>query len=296
MNILKFVWRNILARKYLWQYYRGFKDAWRNQLKETIEMKDIVDPEYRDSIDYLQKNGATFYPYKGSIWTKKMPLLKYPIFWDEQEETYISFKGSDRKRKRIWCTFRTLAAILTEQNERSAHRYFSDSCHVKEGDILVDVGTAEGFIALDSIEKAEKIYLIESDEQKWKNNLEKTFLPYKEKTNIIYKFASDINDKDNVTLDCLLKEDITSQSIVIKIDVEGNEMKVLRDAENLLGRDNVKFVVCTYHNDTDADEFLQFFTDRGYQTEFSDGYLWVPLFSEKAPFLNKGVIRAWKTS
>lgn len=294
MSILKFAWRNILARKYLWQYYECFKAAYSSQLKETIEMKDTVDSDYWNSIDYLQKNGATFYPYKGSIWTKKVPLLRYPIFWDEQEETYIYFMGSDGKRKRVWCRFRTLAAILTEQHERSAHRYFSDSCHVEEGDILVDVGTAEGLIALDSIDRAEKVYLIESNEQRWKNNLEKTFLPYRDKTNIIYKFASDINDEDNITLDCLLKEEITSQSIVVKIDVEGNEMKVLRGAENLLRRDNVKFVVCTYHNDTDADEFKKFFTERGYQTEFSDGYLWVPIHSDKAPYLNKGVIRAWK--
>lgn len=156
MNILKFAWRNILARKYLWQYYECVKAAWNDNLKETIEMEDMVDSDYRDAIDYLKKNGPTFYPYKGSIWTKKVPLLGYPIFWDEQDETYIYFKGEGGRRKRIWCTFRTLAQIFTEQHEKSAHRYFSDSCHVEEGDILVDVGAAEGLIALDHIDKVKK--------------------------------------------------------------------------------------------------------------------------------------------
>ncbi len=36
MNLIKFVWRNILVRKYLWQYFDGFKKTWDEKLKETV--------------------------------------------------------------------------------------------------------------------------------------------------------------------------------------------------------------------------------------------------------------------
>lgn len=294
MNPVKFVWRNILARKYLWQNFDNFQQMWSDALKKTLAVEYSgggVKSDQRSTIQYLEKNGPNFYPYPGSIWTKKCLLLKYPVFWDKQEDTYVYYRG-----KRVYCKFRTLAAILTEQHRRSPHRYFSDSLHVEKGDIFVDVGAAEGMIALDLVDKAKKVYLIESNEKYWKPLLEKTFLPYREKVGIIYKYASDKNDKDNITLDELLKDDMESGRIVIKMDVEGCETEVLKGAEKLLMRDNVSFVICTYHKDDDAERFQHFFENLGYQTEFSEGYMWVPLFSDNPPYLRKGVLRAWKTA
>lgn len=296
MNPIKFVWRNILARKYLWQYFDSFQQSWSGALKATLTAKNEgggveASADYSAAIDYLEKNGPNFYPYPGSIWTKKCLLLKYPIFWDKQEDTYMYYQG-----KRIYCTFRTLAAILTEQHIRSPHRYFSDSLHVEQGDIFVDAGAAEGLISLESVDKASKVYLIEANEERWKPLLEKTFSPYREKTEIVYKYASDKNDEKNITLDELLKDDREAGRVVIKLDVEGWETNVLKGAEKLLQRDNVSFVVCTYHKDGDAEKFRQFFEENGYQTEFSQGYMWVPLFSDNPPYLRKGVLRAWKAA
>lgn len=290
MNPIKLLWRNILARKYLWQYFDDFREVWDDKLKETVALaQGGVKPDCEFSIAYMKKNGPTFYPYRGNVWGKRPLFLKYPIVWNERDDTYMYYKG-----KKIWCKFREFVGIIMEQNKRSPHRYFTDSFHVEEGEIFVDVGAAEGLISLDSIEKVKGAYLIEGNEERWREMLERTFAPYKEKTNIVYKFASDKNDGDNISLDELLKGDMEAKGIMVKMDVEGNEMDVLRGAENLLQRDNVRFVVCTYHREGDEEKFQQFFAERGYQTEFSDGYMWVPLFSEKAPYLRKGVLRAWK--
>lgn len=243
-------------------------------------------PLYSDAINYLKTNGPTFYPYKGSIWGTIPSTFKYPIFWDSDEDTYMFIN-----KKKIYCSLPTYISIICEQSNGSAHKYFSKSCFIEKGDILVDVGTAEGMITLKYIDQLKKAYMIESDMQ-WKNALEKTFAPYNDKTRVIYKTVSDLNDNYNITLDKLLENE--SGSIMVKIDVEGFEMKVLSGCKNLLKRNNVKFVVCTYHNDTDADVFENFFASHGYHTEFSEGYLWVPSFSSQAPYLNKGVIRAWK--
>lgn len=290
MNPVQLVWRNILARKYLWQFFDTFRQTWDDSLKETLSFAEgEIAPEYRPAIAYLKKNGPTFYPYEGNVWGKKPLLLKYPIVWNKQGETYVCYKG-----KKIWCKFRVLAFLLVEQHKRSPHRYFTDSFHVEEGDIFVDVGAAEGLISLDSIDKVKKAYLIEGDEKEWRESLEKTFSPYRDKTNLIYKFASDKNDSGNISLDELLKDDMDAKGIMVKMDVEGSEMDVLRGAEKLLQRDNVRFAVCTYHREGDEEEFRQFFEERGYQTEFSDGYMWVPMLSDKAPYLRKGLLRAWK--
>lgn len=289
MNLIKWTWRNILARKYLYQYYDGVDATFREQLQITIN--EYAGNQYAEEINCLKKNGATWYPHKGSIWKRKLPFFKILIFWDDEEETYIYFKG-----KKIWCNFKTYVSLLAEQHPKCAHRYFREgACHVKEGDVLVDVGAAEGMISLNYIDRVQKVYLIEGD-MKWKKALEKTFAPYMDKVTFIYKFAADKNDDDNITLDYILKDLVVSEggNIVIKIDVEGYEMKVLEGAENLLKRKDVQFAVCTYHKERDADDLEKFFASRGYKTEFSHGYLWMPIFTDKAPYLRKGVIRAWK--
>lgn len=294
MNLIKFVWRNILVRKYLWQYFDGFKKTWDEKLKETVAFTqngEGVKSEYRSAIAYLKENGPTFYPYEGNIWGKRPLLLKYPVFWQGEDETYTYYKG-----KKIWCRFRAFVGIIVEQDRRSPHRYFTDAFHVEQDEVFVDVGAAEGMISLDCIDKVKKAYLIEGNAERWKSPLEKTFLPYKDKTKIIYKYAADHCDEENVSLDELLKDDMKAKGIMIKMDVEGCESDVLQGAESLLQRDNVRFVICTYHRDGDEEKFQQFFEERGYQTEFSDGYMWVPLFSEKAPYLKKGVLRAWKNT
>lgn len=241
---------------------------------------------YSKEIEYLKQNGAVFYPFEGNTQGKRVPAFKYPIFWDTDENEYLLLD-----KKKLYCSFRTFLSVLNEQNDNSPHRYFSESCQIQAGEIFVDVGAAEGMISLKYIDEVSKVYLVENDER-WEKNLQKTFAPYKEKVNMIYKYASNINDDEHITLDKMLANE--TGDITIKIDVEGAEAKVLEGAEKLLKRKNVKFAVCTYHNDSDADDFKQFFISRGYHVEFSEGYLWVPLFSKKAPYLNKGVLRAWK--
>jgi 16S rRNA A1518/A1519 N6-dimethyltransferase RsmA/KsgA/DIM1 with predicted DNA glycosylase/AP lyase activity len=76
-----------------------------------------------------------------------------------------------------------------------------DSFGVSEGDIVVDVGAAEGNFALSVVEKANKVYIIEGNAA-WCDALRQTFLPYKEKVEIIQKFLSDVADDDHVTFKC----------------------------------------------------------------------------------------------
>ncbi len=58
---------------------------------------------------------------------------------------------------------------------------------VQAGDVLVDVGTAEGIFSIDKMDKIKKLYVIETDAE-WIEALKCTFSNYIDKVIIIEKF------------------------------------------------------------------------------------------------------------
>ena len=116
--------------------------------------------------------------------------------------------------------------------------------------------------------------------------------PWQEKIEIITKFMSDKNDNDHVTLDHFLTNG--KMPDFIKIDVEGAEQKVLNGGINLLKLSKaLKIVICTYHNQDDAEDFSKFFKDLRYSVNFTAGYM---IFRRgiKRPYLRRGVLQAVK--
>ena len=77
--------------------------------------------------------------------------------------------------------------LLIEQDAQSPHRYEYGSFRVEQGDVVVDVGTAEGNFALLVAERARKLYLFEGDVS-WLEPLRKTFEPWHEKVTIVNKY------------------------------------------------------------------------------------------------------------
>jgi len=55
--------------------------------------------------------------------------------------------------------------LCIEQDKDSPHRYEADGYIVQEGDVIADVGAAEGIWALNYTEKAGKIYLFEYNQE-----------------------------------------------------------------------------------------------------------------------------------
>lgn len=185
-------------------------------------------------------------------------------------------------------SYRTLTI---EQNAESPHLYFDESVMIMAEDIFVDVGSGEGISSLDMIDHVKEIVIFEGDSM-WFDALRATFTPWSNKVTVINKYVSDITDRDGVTLDSYFQE--KKQNLLIKIDVEGMERKVLKGAEKILSETNNRIVCCTYHNQDDAEDFKKYFNDKGYETSFSSGFML--LLNDKTfipPFFRKGVIRAW---
>lgn len=240
--------------------------------------------QYDNELEYLKKYGMDYFPYE---WAKNKHIWKIKCkgkFHDSSTERYIVHNG-----KKLYVPLVTYSQLLLEQHPKSPHAYFSPNFYVEQGDCFVDIGAAEGMISLDVIDQAEKCILIECDE-KWKESLRKTFEPYQDKVQIVSKFVSDKNDEKNITLDELLKN--VKNPVVLKIDVEGMEGKVLAGAQEVLNRKGTKVAICTYHKPGDAKQFLEYFHKLGYWTETSEGYMLVD--KEEPPYFRKAMLRAKK--
>jgi len=245
------------------------------------------DGEIKEIIDFMKKYGFSIYPYE--FMTKYNPT-NVEVFGD-----YVLHQGkrlyfpSDHSPQQIQVYYN---ALLAEQDENSPHRYEVDGFRVEEGDVICDIGTAEGIWALSNVEKASKVYLFEC-EPKWISTLQKTFEPWKEKVVIINKYVSDVNENACVTLDALFAD----QNInLIKADIEGAERAMLSGAKELLKRsDGLKLLLCAYHRDGDEVYLKDFLEQAGFDTGYSKGYM-LFIYDEnlKEPFVRRGLIRAKK--
>ena len=210
------------------------------------------------------------------IWEGKK--IYYPCQWDEKQiREYHLFN------------------VYTCMNTKSSHRYLTDSFTVKEGDVVADIGAAEGLFLLSVIEKVKKAYVFEIDDI-WYRPLQATFSKYKKKVVIEHGFVSNIDWEDQITLD---KYFSTREINLIKMDIEGAEQKVLLASKTLLKRENLKWVIASYHKPEDAIFLDTFMKQMGYRTETAEQYLWIDQWEFGCqPFgeFRKAMIHAYRES
>lgn len=205
------------------------------------------------------------------------PMEKYEamtVYFDAQKDLkYVDFFGKKLYLSRKMETFfdnkgiEKVSDLWYEQDEASPHRYFRN-CDVHG--IVVDCGACEGNFSLYNIEKIEKLFLIECDED-WVEALKATFEPYKEKVVICNKFLGGKSDDEHITLDELLAG---VEPDYIKMDIEGDEVEVLHGAKMLLENNKkCKWNVCVYHKKNHASEIRELFRQYNIETEYSDGFI-----------------------
>lgn len=183
----------------------------------------------------------------------------------------------------------TYNCIRIEQDLRSPHRYLTDDFNVKAGDVVIDLGAAEGNFALDVVDRAGMVYIFETD-SKWIEALNHTFAPWKEKVKIINKFVSDADNDNCVTLEKLFGN---SRIDFIKMDVEGAETKILSSSRKILAQNSsLKLAVCTYHADSDFEEVGNILNSCGYRCCPTDGHMLFIYSRLKPPYFRKVLLRA----
>lgn len=275
---LKDYLRKKLLRRSILRYYERM--PWEERTKEWEEV-----------VEWLRHHRVTVFPYP---FTERYDPAGVELHYDEEEGLFYTLyrghrlyfhEGRDARRAR-----RYFNSIFMEQDPASPHRYLSEDFDVEEGDVVVDIGAAEGNFALDVVERAGHVWLFEAGEQ-WQRPLQLTFAPWRDKVTVVPKRVGAGSGEGQVTLDEFFR-DREEKIGFLKIDVDGAEQEVFDGMQELLKGQRIRRIaLCTYHRQGDADHFARLLGDLGYRISFSPGYM---IFRKRIepPYLRRGVLKA----
>jgi hypothetical protein len=259
-----------------------------------VNLKDKTkDEEIISVINFFENNGFSVFPYdfiytyfanKIKVFYDRTCNMKYVLH--ENKKMYFPVDWTEGKIKNYY------NGLLTEQDADSPHRYETNDYKVEAGDVIVDIGSAEGIWALTYVENAKKIYLFECQEH-WIQALLKTFEPWKNKVEIIKKYVSNSTKGNEITLDDFLQG---KEIDFIKADIEGAEIRFLEGAAKTISNTgNLRLLICTYHKQDDAEKIKGILIEHGFSVEYSKGYM-IFIYDKdlKEPYIRRGLIRARK--
>ena len=286
--------------------HKGYKALTKTQKAILLELvllrhRDSADTDMQLALDYLIKNRDLheIIPYKqikslGTIEARYDNKAKLPYITHKDKRLYFPQNYSINQAINFYKYSIEFEDILGEgYRERAPHQYQSELFHLKEGDVLIDAGVAEGLFSLEMIDKTKKIYLVECDPKWWKP-LEYTFEPWKDKVLIVKKYLSDKDDGNNIRLKTLLEQE-TGENIFVKMDIEGYEVDVIQDAKETMSKWKYPLTLscCTYHREKDCEDLLSYFNEIEYATELSEGYMLTSMNDDNGIYnLRHGIIRA----
>ncbi len=269
--------RKKFLRRSILKYYHSF-------------LPDERTGEWEEVAGWLKHHRVSVFPYD---FTKKYRVSEVPLHLDrEQGLFYTEYRGhrlyykdaeSESRARRYF------NSIFREQDPLSPHRYLTEDFDVEEGDVVVDIGAAEGNFAIDVVGRAKKVWLFEASPA-WQTALCATFAPWGEKAEIVPKMVDGTTTETTVALDDFFSE--REAFDFIKIDVDGAEAEVIRGMEGLIRQRKVKRIaLCTYHRQRDAEIFSEMLRQYGYSVTFSRGYM---IFRKRIepPYLRRGVLKA----
>jgi FkbM family methyltransferase len=167
------------------------------------------------------------------------------------------------------------------------HYYQKKHTKIEKGDILLDVGTAEGLFPLTVIDKCKHVYMVEPS-RIFYNSLQQTFAKYKEKLTIFHVAVGNEDgviafDEDSLDgkvaetskantysidiskIDSLFKND--ERITYLKADIEGFEEEMLKGAEQTIKRNKPKIAITTYHTQNNPDEIISII--KGFVPEYN---------------------------
>lgn len=259
--------------------------------------KNTDDFEIKAVLGYIVEHGLQTFNYP---FVKKYETLNIPILWDDEREYfYVMHLGHrlymSRKFKTTTEVQNYYKSILIEQDSESPHRYLTDGYEVKKGDIVIDVGAAEGNFSLEVVEKAAHIYIVEADES-WIEPLKLTFQDYGNKVSIIHRFVSSYDEEPYARLDSIIKGSVN----FIKMDIEGYEWDALEGTRGIIRNSNqLQLAICSYHSDFDKDLIELFMKENNIKYESSRGYMWFPDTIRQnyvSTSLNRAIVRGYKNT
>ena len=266
------------------QYREDMERLWADpELKET----------YGEELAEVLRTGEVrmiTLPYTKEYSPKKVAVLQEDGF------RYVMLNGKRLYYPRVWKKaeikfYHNL--LLTEMDARSPHCYLTDSFQVEENSVLVDLGGAEGFLALLNIEPVRHAYVFECDPL-WEEPLKKTFAPWKDKVTIVPKYIGERITDTETTFDAFLKEEnLSGEHLFVKCDIEGAEEAFLRGADEALSGEDMDLAVCLYHRKEAEQNIKEVMEKKGASYTVAPGYLFPAGFEKKLAFpcFRRGIMR-----
>ena len=258
--------------------------------------KCSTEQEKKEILEYLSVNRLSVFPYdfKNNYNANNVEVHKNHnngLLYTMCDKHKVYFK---RKYKSAYRAKRYYNNLLIEQDPASPHCYTTTKFKPERGDVLLDIGGAEGFFAMKYLNVVKKVYVFECDKG-WAEALRTTFKNYENKVCVIEKAVSDINDATHISIDEFVKkEKLEDENLFIKMDVEGHEAMVVRGARNTLKHSrNIRLDICTYHCGNHETMFRKLF--RNWSVENSEGYM-IYYYDRllRAPYVRRGVLRIKK--
>ena len=289
------------VREQIIKDYPEYKDCIENRffffrnsfIKKYIHSTDV---EIQKIVKFVQNNRLELFNYEFS---NDYKFEEIDVAYDEIKGLYYAMYFGKKMyfAKTINSLVKAKAyyrSILLDQDKNSPHQYCDDKVKVNYGDVVVDVGAAEGNFSLEYIDIISEVYIIETSPE-WIYALECTFEDYRDKVHIInaYIGAFDENDKYR-TLDSLINKKVN----FIKMDIEGAEWDALRGATGIINNsEDLKLAICCYHSNFDQILIDNYMDNNGITHYTSSGYMCFP-FTVRQGYvsteLRKGIVRGYK--
>ena len=170
--------------------------------------------------------------------------------------------------------FATQTQYYVGTHEKEVHYWLKRFS--KDAMVAIDVGMDQGEYALYFLAKTnvKKVFGFEPNSLSLDFFTKNLILNHLENSNrliVSSKFVNEVDSIESTTLDSLVFE--IDNPIVIKIDVDGGEMDVLRGAKKLLAIPNVRLIIETHSPELEI-ECLNFLSDSGYKTKVIKNAWW----------------------
>lgn len=231
----------------------------------------------------LLTNSSRGFSSQAEVFFDEKWQLPYVI--DQGKRLYFPALSHSLTTSQIWREYQDLSL---EQEPTCPHCYCDEQFRLSPGEVLADIGAAEGIFALRHIELIKHAYLFECEER-WLKPLQATFAPYQEKVTIVPARVASSEAHGSLTLDGYFGD---KQVDFIKADIEGAERDMLEGGQQLLASAlHLKLALCTYHQVSHESAFRQQLEAAGFSCSHTPGYI----FLRKPELgLRRGVLRASK--
>jgi hypothetical protein len=274
----------------------------KNRRKIFSYFRETCDPEVKEVLKYMKRH------FSLSMWNypfdQRYAADDFSVYRDQTRGAfYVIHETRDGQSRKLYFK-RSLDSetkvreyyrgIILEQDPDSPHRYEFDTLKA-DGKVIVDCGVAEGNFAIEFVEKAKHIYLLEPDPE-WIEAINLTFAPWMDKITIISKFVGDKDDEESTTLDMVLR-DCKEKIAYVKMDIEGYEAAAIKGMKHLKAKweaewESPEMFICVYHYWNEENDVRALFEPDIYRVDNTHGYA-LPLFENelKKPYFRRAMLR-----